>query len=150
MRSVPVRLYFFRRFQMLDRFRNCETGQGKRSNFLPTSWRNVENIVRGTASKGMIVRYDFKVKKCDGTTVVMQSVALPDMESLWSAVVALAQSVNEVGSRIIVTNEVGEIVILVGVAAASSFLNAPKEQKPTLTLRHIVGCEPQNDTPRPF
>jgi hypothetical protein len=28
----------------------------------------------------MIVRYDFKVKKFDETIVVMQSVALPDMD----------------------------------------------------------------------
>ena len=98
----------------------------------------------------MIVRYDFKVKKSDETIVVMQSLALPDMESLWSEVVALAQTFNEVGSRIIVTNEVGEIVILVGIATASSFLNAPKEQKPTLTLRHIVGREPQTDAPQLF
>jgi len=96
------------------------------------------------------VRYDFKVKKCDETIVVMQSVALPNMESLWSEVVALAQTFNEVGSRIIVTNELGEIVILVGIAAASSFLNAPKEQKPTLTLRHIVGREPPTDAPQLF
>ena len=38
----------------------------------------------------IIVRYDFKVKKSDETIVVMQSLALPDMESLWSEVVALA------------------------------------------------------------
>jgi hypothetical protein len=107
-------------------------------------------ICIGKIGRTTIVRYDFKVKKCDETIVVMQSVALPDMESLWSEVVALAQSFNEVGSRIIVTNEVGEIVILVGIATASSFLNAPKEQKPTLTLRHIVGREPQTDAPQLF
>jgi hypothetical protein len=119
-----------------------------------TSWRNVGNIVLviciGKIGRTTIVRYDFKLKKCDGTILVMQSVALPDMDSLWSEVVALAQRFNEVGSRIIVTNEVGEIVILVGIATASSFLNAPKEQKPTLTLRHIVGREPQTDAPQLF
>ena len=47
----------------------------------------------------MIVRYDFKVKKCD-ETIVGQSIALPDMESLWSEVVALALTFNEVGSRL--------------------------------------------------
>ena len=51
---------------------------------------------------------------------------------------------NEVGSRIIVTNEVGEIVILVGVATAARSLNAPKEQKPTLTLRHGPSAKPAN------
>ena len=137
---------------MPDRFRNYEIVQGKRLNFLSAWWRNVENIVRVISiGRAMIVRYDFKVKKCDETIVVMQSsVALPDMESLWSEVVAIAQSYNEVGSRIIVTNEVGDIVILVGVATASSSLNAPKEQKPTLTLRHIVGREPQTDAPQLF
>ena len=96
------------------------------------------------------MRYDFKVKKCDETIVAAQSIALPDMKSLWSEVVALTQSLNDAGSRIIVTNEAGEIVILVGVATASSLLNAPKEQKPTLTLRHIFGCEPRAEAPRPF
>jgi hypothetical protein len=94
------------------------------------------------------VRYDFKVKKCDESIVVMRSVALPDMDSIWSEVVALAQSLDEAGSRIVVTNEDGEIVVLVGVATASSLLNAPQDQKPALILRHIVGGEALPDAPR--
>jgi hypothetical protein len=118
---------------------------------LLASWRDAENIVRLICvERNTIVRYDFRVKKCDETIMVMKTVALPDTESLWSEVVAIAQSLNEAGSRIIVTNEAGEIVILVCVATAFSFLNAPKEQKPTLTLRHIFGREPQTDAPQPF
>jgi hypothetical protein len=135
---------------MPDRFRNGEIVQAS-GRFIARVVAESKNIARVICiERTKVVRYDFKVKKCDETIVVMRSVALPDMDSIWSEVVALAQSLNEAGSRIVVTDEAGEIVVLVGVATASSLLNAPQDQKPALILRHFVGGDAQMDAPQLF
>jgi hypothetical protein len=63
-------------------------------------------------------RYDFAVLKGDETVAAARSVALPDPSAVWSRVAELARNVVEPGCRIRVTNEAGEMVVLVGIAAA--------------------------------
>ena len=63
-------------------------------------------------------RYDFEVLKGDETIAAARSVALPDPRAAWPRVAELAKNVDEPGCRIRVTNEAGEVLVLVGVAAA--------------------------------
>ncbi len=84
------------------------------------------------------MRFEFRVQRSDETFVAAQSRTLPDMTSAWSEVVDIAHSVADIGSRIIVTNDFGEVVILVGVAELISHMDAPKNAKPTLILRDLV------------
>jgi hypothetical protein len=62
--------------------------------------------------------YDFKVTKADATIASMRELSLPDMGAVWERVAGLAESVDSPGSQITVTNENGEVVILIGIAAA--------------------------------
>ena len=62
-------------------------------------------------------QYDFAVLKGAETIAATRS-ALPDPRAAWSRVAELAENVDEPGCLIRVTNEAGEVLILVGVAAA--------------------------------
>ena len=73
--------------------------------------------------------YDFEVLKGDETIAVARSVALPDPRAAWPRVAELAKNVGgpgcllannvgEPGCLIRVTNEAGEVVVLVGIAVA--------------------------------
>lgn len=88
------------------------------------------------------MRYEFKVQRSDDSFVAAQSLTLPDVTSAWSEVVEIAHSMADIGSRIIVTNDRGEIVILVGVAESISHVDAPKNAKPTLILRDLANHSP--------
>lgn len=79
-------------------------------------------------------RYDFKVREADGTISVVHSVALSDLRSVWSMVAEIAHGVDEVGGRIIVTNDLDEVVILVGVATARSYSMARKQPSPAAAM----------------
>jgi hypothetical protein len=66
-------------------------------------------------------RYDFKLRRDEETIVVFRSIALEEMRDVWAMVASLAQDVGDLGGRIVVTNQAGEVVILVGVATARSY-----------------------------
>lgn len=65
--------------------------------------------------------YDFKLRGDDETMVAFRSVALEDMRAVWNMVAGLAREVGVSGGRIVVSNEAGEVLILVGVATARSY-----------------------------
>jgi hypothetical protein len=48
------------------------------------------------------------------------------MKAVWSEVAALARCPDMTGGRIVVTNQTGEVVILIGAATARSFPIAPE------------------------
>jgi hypothetical protein len=66
----------------------------------------------------VVSHYTFDVVKDDRTIAATQSVALRSLQAAWPRIAELARSVDEPGCRIRVTDEAGEIVILVGVASA--------------------------------
>ncbi|MGO4870720.1 MAG: hypothetical protein ACLPGW_08935 [Roseiarcus sp.] len=65
--------------------------------------------------------YKFDVVKDDRTIAATQSVALWNLRAAWPRIAELAKAIDEPGCRIRVTNEAGEIVILVGVASARRY-----------------------------
>lgn len=67
--------------------------------------------------------YDFAVLKGDKTIATQKSIALPDSRAAWPQVVELAKKHDEPGCRIRVTNKDGDVVILVGIAAARRFID---------------------------
>ncbi len=75
--------------------------------------------------------YDFKLRGDDETMVVFRSIALEDMRAVWNMVASLARDVGVSGNRIVVSNEAGEVVILVGVATARSFPVAANDPSAT-------------------
>jgi hypothetical protein len=71
------------------------------------------------AGKRAAVGYHrFDVVKDDRAIAASQSVALRNVRAAWPRVVELVSSVDQPGCRIRVTNEAGEVVILVGVVSA--------------------------------
>lgn len=62
-------------------------------------------------------RYDFTVLNGDDTIAAAYSIALPNSRAAWPQVTELADKFDGPGCRIRITNEVGEVVILVSVAA---------------------------------
>lgn len=62
--------------------------------------------------------YDFAILRGDETIAAARSIALPDPSAAWSRVAELAANVDEPGCRIRVTNGAGDVVVLVGIAAA--------------------------------
>ncbi|MGO9772079.1 MAG: hypothetical protein ACLPSW_21535 [Roseiarcus sp.] len=65
-----------------------------------------------------VSRYDFEVLKGDRVISAARSVALGDLAAAWSMISEMALATDEAGCRIRVTDEIGAIVILTGVAAA--------------------------------
>ena len=66
----------------------------------------------------MMQRYDFEIQRNDETIAAVRSVELPGPGAIWLRVSELAQNAFASGCRIRVTNQTGEIVLLIGVAAA--------------------------------
>lgn len=62
--------------------------------------------------------YDFAVLKGDQTIAATRSIAVHGPRAAWSRVVELAKSVDQPGCRIRVTDEAGDVVILVGIDIA--------------------------------
>jgi len=70
------------------------------------------------------MKFDFMVQARDSAiTVVKRSVSLPNSRAVWPLITALAHSIDERGSLILVANEAGEVVIRIGVACARSLAN---------------------------
>ena len=63
--------------------------------------------------------YDFEVLKGDEIIASVRSVALRSTRTAWPRIAELAKNAAAPGCRIRVTNQSGEIVILVGVALKS-------------------------------
>jgi hypothetical protein len=63
-------------------------------------------------------RYDFEVREGDETIAAVRSVELLNQKALWSRIAELAKVVYAPGRTIRVTNQLGEMVILMGVATA--------------------------------
>jgi hypothetical protein len=70
------------------------------------------------ALRATMQRYDFEVVEGDATVATVRSVELPDPTALWARIVELAKDVHAPGRTIRVTNQLGEMVILIGVASA--------------------------------
>jgi hypothetical protein len=74
-----------------------------------------------------VEHYEFSVWDANEAIAAMRSAALADLRAAWEVVVELAQSVETVGGRIRVTNQAGDLLILVGVETARSFAKPRKE-----------------------
>lgn len=75
-----------------------------------------------------MMKFDFMVQTSESVvTVVNRSVALPNLSAAWPLVTALAHSVNKPGSVILVSNEVGQVMIRIGIACARSLANIHPE-----------------------
>jgi len=76
-----------------------------------------------------MMKFDFMVQTSgeSAVTVVNRSVALPNLSAAWPLVGALAHSVDKPGSVILVSNEVGQVVIRIGMAYARSLANIQPE-----------------------
>ena len=66
-------------------------------------------------------RHDFEVMKGGETIAAVRSVVLRSTRAAWPQIAALAKSIDAPGCRIQVTDQSGEIVILVGVASARRY-----------------------------
>jgi len=81
-------------------------------------------------------RYDFKLRLSNGTASIVRSLELSSAAALWATVADIAQAVDDVDARIIVTNENGDVLIFVGPATARDYPHAKrqaqKRAKPSL------------------
>jgi hypothetical protein len=80
-----------------------------------------------------VENYFFKLLKGDGAILAVHSTAHRELASVWSEVALLARRTDMTGGRIVVTDQSGEMVILVGAATARSFPVEPKNPKPVAT-----------------
>jgi hypothetical protein len=62
--------------------------------------------------------YDFEVVEGDETVAALRSIELPNPAALWSRIEELAETVHAPGRTIRVRNQLGEMVVLIGVATA--------------------------------
>ena len=67
----------------------------------------------------LVEHYNFEVVEGDEVIASLQSIELPHAEALWSRVAELAKRIYAPGRTIRVTNQLGEMVIMIGVAAAN-------------------------------
>jgi protein-disulfide isomerase-like protein with CxxC motif len=65
-----------------------------------------------------VEHYDFEVLEGDKAIAAVWSVALQNPKAIWPRIADLAREVYAPGRKIRVTNQLGEMVILIGVAAA--------------------------------
>lgn len=63
-------------------------------------------------------RYTFEVLTGDEAITAARLVAVSDLNAVWSRIGDIAKNIEEAGRLVRVTDEAGEIVILVGAAAA--------------------------------
>lgn len=82
-----------------------------------------------------MAQYDFEVLEGDETIASVRSVDLPNPKALWSWMAELARKVYAPGRTIRVANPLGEIVILIGVAAAIRAVSSLSPQPPRLAPR---------------
>ena len=63
-------------------------------------------------------RFDIEVRQGDETVAVERCVELPTSKALWVQVAEVARAMYAPGRTIRVTNALGELIVLIGVAAA--------------------------------
>ena len=68
--------------------------------------------------------YFFKLLKDDGSILAVHSAAHRELRAVWADVADFARRSDMTGGRIVVTNQSGEVLILVGAATARSFPGA--------------------------
>jgi hypothetical protein len=66
----------------------------------------------------LVQRYDFEVMEGDETVAAERSVELSSPTAVWSRIAELAKALYAPGRTIRVRNQLGEMVVLIGVAAA--------------------------------
>jgi hypothetical protein len=76
-----------------------------------------------------VEHYSFKIQKDDGAILSIRSAAFANLTAVWSEVAELAEREEMTGGRIVVTDNLDEVIILVGVATARSFSKAKKPAK---------------------
>jgi hypothetical protein len=87
----------------------------------------------GRARVSAVENYFFKLLKDDGAILAAHSTTHRELSSVWSEVASLAHRTDMTGGRIVVTDQSGEMVILVGAATARSFPVKPKDPKTVAT-----------------
>lgn len=66
-----------------------------------------------------MARYHFLLRKADGATVFKGSLDCDDLAAAWRTIGEIARQADSRSSEsVIVTDEVGEVVVLVGIASA--------------------------------
>jgi hypothetical protein len=90
--------------------------------------------------------YFFKLLKDDGAILAVHSAAHSELSAVWAQIATFARRPDMTGGRIIVTNQSGEIVILVGAATARSFPTlsqgaaTPRRSAPLRQTSRGKGC----------
>jgi predicted 2-oxoglutarate/Fe(II)-dependent dioxygenase YbiX len=74
-----------------------------------------------------VEHYSFKLQKNDGAVLSVCSAAFSNMTAVWSEVAELAEREDLTGGRIVVTNQLGEVLILVGAATARSYAKSKSQ-----------------------
>jgi urea transporter len=80
--------------------------------------------MRGRGQGENMKDYNFEVLKDGAVVVSSHSIPLPDLAAAWSKIAHLAGTVEGPGYKIRVKDEIGGIVILVGVATARRYADA--------------------------
>lgn len=105
----------------------AEQGSGPGNDFRKTGASN--------ARVSALENYFFKLLKDDGAILAVYSAAHRELSAVWAQIADFARRPDLTGGRIIVTNQSGEIVILVGAATARSF---PIVSKGAAAPRHAA------------
>jgi len=74
-----------------------------------------------------VEHYSFKLQKNDGAVLSVRSAEFSNITAVWSEVADLAEREDLTGGRIVVTNQLGEVLILVGAATARSYSKTKKQ-----------------------
>ena len=71
-----------------------------------------------------MARYDFEVLEGGEAIASVRSIELQNPKALWTRIAELANKVYAPGRTIRVTNQLGEMVILIGVATAIRYVSS--------------------------
>jgi hypothetical protein len=74
-----------------------------------------------------VEKYCFKSLNEDGAILGFHCATHRGLSSVWLKIASLARRSDMTGGRIVVTNQAGEVVILVGVATARAYPLAPRK-----------------------
>jgi hypothetical protein len=100
--------------------------------FFDERWNQTHaSHVSGTAAMrictgGGMVTYNFNVFNSDQSVAAIQSVVLGNPRAVWSKVTELAWNIGESGGQIKVTDQLGRLVVLVGVNSARRVCRSDK------------------------
>ncbi|MDI9849753.1 hypothetical protein QM467_17040 [Rhodoblastus sp. 17X3] len=80
--------------------------------------------------------YFFKLLKDDGAILAVHSATHRELRAVWTQIARLARRPDMIGGRIVVTDQSGEMVILVGAATARSYPVESRDAKAAATPGH--------------